>query len=73
MKREGSALHCLKQLKCPALLITGRYDHVTSLEQIQAFKNNVAKGEHIVFEESAHYPRYEQSEEFSRAIINWCK
>jgi len=68
-----SALHCLNQVKCPALLITGRYDHVTCPKQIEAFKNNVVKGEHILFQESAHFPRYEQSEEFSTTVINWCK
>lgn len=66
-----SELHLLKELKSPSLLITGQYDHVTCKNQIESFKNDVVNEKHIEFKDSAHFPRYEQPEEYSNVVIHW--
>ncbi len=75
LSEEGSifksALPLLKDINCPALLIKGKYDHVTSQEQISAFRSQVPKGKIVEFSKSGHFPRFEEAKLFSETVIDF--
>ena len=66
-----SNMSLLNEINCPALMITGKYDYVTSQEQISAFKSQVANANFIEFGRSGHFPRFEEAELYSQTIIDF--
>ncbi|WP_270180847.1 alpha/beta fold hydrolase [Alkalihalobacillus sp. CinArs1] len=72
LRAEGrifdSLLPLLNEIKSPTLLLTGKYDPVTSDLQVQAFRTDVELGETYHFEDSGHTPHDEEPEHFANVI-----
>ncbi|MEC3883543.1 alpha/beta hydrolase [Halobacillus sp. HZG1] len=64
----NSLLPQLDSIACPMLLIKGKYDWVTSNDQLTAFANGGSNRKISIFEESGHFPRYEEPENYSSLI-----
>lgn len=67
----NSVLSMLCEIRCPSLMINGKYDYVTSKEQIGAFKSQVANSNTIEFSQSGHFPRFEEAELYSQTVIDF--
>ncbi len=63
-----SAMPLLQNINCPALMINGKYDYVTSIEQIEEFRKKVSLGTVIEFNKSGHFPRFEEAELYTETI-----
>jgi proline iminopeptidase len=63
-----SMLPLLQTIEVPSLLLHGKYDYVLDEEQIKLYITQVEKGKLISFEESSHFIRFEQPEEYAKAI-----
>ncbi|MBI1879963.1 MAG: alpha/beta fold hydrolase [Chloroflexi bacterium] len=59
----------LSRIKAPTLITFGRYDMVTSTRFADAMRQNVANAELLVFENCAHTPLYEKTEEFNQKTL----
>ncbi|HEY2395076.1 MAG TPA: alpha/beta hydrolase [Rudaea sp.] len=66
----GSLAEAVKSLDLPVFLFAGRYDYVTPSELGVAYVESLhAPCKRVVwFENSAHFPFYEEPEQFARAI-----
>lgn len=58
----------LSFIRCPVLLIKGKYDPVCSENQTESFLSKVKNSSTIVFENSAHMPRHEEPELFAKTV-----
>jgi len=67
----NSVLPLLREISCPALMINGKYDYVTSQEQTDAFKSQVANANIVEFGQSGHFPRFEEAELYSQTVIDF--
>ncbi len=65
--REWSVIGRVAAIVAPTLLITGRYDEVTS-KTAQPFADEIAGLRWIVFEQSSHMPFVEEPEPYFRAV-----
>ncbi len=63
----------LRKTACPALLIKGRYDWVTSDDQLNAFSTNVQRGRVVIFQKSAHFPHIEEPKRFADVVTRFVK
>ena len=45
----------------PTLILVGRHDIVTPIDQARAIKNRMPNAQLVVFENSGHYPFYEEN------------
>lgn len=61
----------LSSLTQPALLITGRHDHVTGAEQVQAFDEGNPRRKVIEFVDSAHFPHLEEPDCYTRVVTEF--
>lgn len=61
----------LKEIKCPSLLLVGKYDPVCGRDQRNYFKNNSLRSKIVLFEKSGHFARIEEPEAYTRAIVNF--
>jgi len=61
----------LAELTCPALLVRGRYDWVSSTKQVHYFQELVSLGESYEFTQSAHFPRFEEKEQYAEIISSF--
>jgi proline iminopeptidase len=66
-----SLLPRLGELRVPALLMVGKYDHVTAPEQIAAFRERVRDGKVVVFEKSGHFPRFEEPDRYRSVVADF--
>lgn len=66
-----SMLPLLKDLDVPTLLLLGKFDDVTTSEQVRAFVEDVKLGEVIIFEKSGHFPRIDEAELYAQRVINF--
>lgn len=66
----GSQLWKLDELRQPSMLLHGRYDLVASPDKIQAFRNRTG-GPVVAFEDSAHFPQFEEPDAYAQAIIDF--
>ncbi len=66
-------LPSLRKIACPALLIKGRYDWVTSDDQLDAFSTNVQRGLVVIFHKSAHFPHIEEPKRFADVVTRFVK
>lgn len=77
LQEEGrifeSLLPRLQEVKAPTLLVTGEHDPVTSKRQVEAFRNDVGRGELSHFENSGHTPHSEEPEGFSTIIKSFIR
>lgn len=51
----------LKDIRIPTLVLVGRYDIVTPVEQARAIKNGIPNAQLVILEHSGHYPFYEEN------------
>lgn len=63
-----SLLPLLQTIKVPSLLLHGKYDFVLDEVQIKEYLTHVEKGKLINFDESSHFIRFEQSDEYASTI-----
>lgn len=66
-----SVIPRISEINCPMLLICGSYDWVTADDQIEAFCQESRCGRVMVFENSSHFPRVEESELYARTVTNF--
>ncbi|WP_055667542.1 alpha/beta fold hydrolase [Desnuesiella massiliensis] len=64
----------VKTLDIPCYFISGRYDYLTSIGTAKSYLESIAAPvkDFIVFEKSAHFPQYEEKEEFSSWLKEIC-
>lgn len=67
----GSMLPFLKELNLPTLLLLGRFDDVTTSEQVRAFVEDVKFGEVVIFEKSGHFPRIDEAGLYAKQVIGF--
>ncbi|WP_343216329.1 alpha/beta hydrolase [Clostridium simiarum] len=58
----------VKSIKIPCYFIMGEYDYMTSTKAAKSYFNNLDadKKEFIIYENSAHYPQFEEKEKFAK-------
>ncbi len=61
----------LGKLTMPALLIRGRHDRVTAPDQVRTFERTVPQGRTVIFEQSAHFVRFEEPERYARTVLDF--
>lgn len=61
----------LSGISQPTILITGAYDPVCCSEQQDGYLQNIQIGKVIKFERSAHFPRLEEPEKYTKEISNF--
>jgi proline iminopeptidase len=66
-----SAIDRLPQVRCPVLLVAGRHDVVTSFPQAHRIARHLPDAEVVVLEHSAHYPWFDEPDEFFAAVHGW--
>lgn len=66
-----SLLPRLREISCPALLIKGRHDLVTSDDQVAAFRESVRRGRVVVFQQSGHFPRVEEPARYASVVTRF--
>ncbi|QTN00304.1 alpha/beta fold hydrolase [Sediminibacillus dalangtanensis] len=58
----------LDSITCPMLLMKGKYDWVTSKEQMAAFTNGQSNRKLAIFKQSGHFPRFEEPALYASVI-----
>lgn len=60
----------VKSIKIPCYFIMGKYDYMTSTKAAKNYFNSLDadKKEFIIYENSAHYPQFEEKEKFAKWI-----
>jgi proline iminopeptidase len=61
----------LNDIKQPSLLLVGKYDPICEKTQRDYFQKYVAKGTVVEFNNSGHFPRIEQPQAYTKAIIDF--
>lgn len=72
--KEGSANHLpdiVDQLEIPTYFVMGKYDYMTSVDAARDYFDELGASEKdfVVFEESAHYPQFEEKERFAAWLM----
>jgi len=60
----------LSQIRCPTLILSGRYDEATPL-QMAFLKNGIAGSEQIILQQSSHCGMWEEPDKFRAAILGF--
>ncbi|SDM18396.1 alpha/beta fold hydrolase [Sediminibacillus halophilus] len=63
-----SLLPHLDSITCPMLLLKGKYDWVTSKDQLTAFSNGQSNRKLSIFKQSGHFPRFEEPALYASVI-----
>lgn len=66
----------VNQINIPVYFVMGKYDGMTSPEAAKKYLDNITgtgKKEFVLFEESAHYPQFEEEQKFCEWMINTFK
>ena len=60
------------KLEVPTYFVMGKYDYMTSSDAAKTYMNRIKadKKEFITFEQSAHYPQFEEKEKFYEWMTN---
>jgi proline iminopeptidase len=58
----------LREIRTPTLLLVGRHDFITPPERVAEIREAVPGSRMIVFEESGHFPWFEEPDAFFRAV-----
>jgi pimeloyl-ACP methyl ester carboxylesterase len=74
LMKEESSNHLpdiVDQLELPTYFVMGKYDYMTSVKAAREYFNEIEapKKDFVVFEESAHYPQFEEKERFAAWLI----
>ena len=70
-KLIGHYLPMLKELPQPLLLIHGRHDPACSQHQVRYIAENIQGAKEVVFENSGHFPRIEESTRYTRCVLDF--
>lgn len=62
----------LGEIKAPALMISGRHDHVTTPDQVEMFLRGPAR-QREVFENSSHFVHVEEADGFARSVLRFVR
>lgn len=70
-ERKENITNIIDRLEIPCFFVMGKYDYMTSVNAAQTFFGEIEAPvkEFIIFDKSAHYPQFEQKEDFS----DWLK
>ncbi|HLI70260.1 MAG TPA: alpha/beta hydrolase [Ktedonobacteraceae bacterium] len=75
LAEEGQMFHSvlsdLVHLKQPTLLIKGKYDAVTSDEELAHFQQEVKASQVLLYEESSHFVHVEEPQKYAEAICQF--
>lgn len=63
----------LKEIMCPSLLLVGKYDPVCGKDQQDHFQNNSPRSKTVLFENSGHFARIEESKAYTQAVVDFMK
>jgi pimeloyl-ACP methyl ester carboxylesterase len=61
----------LTRISAPTQITFGRFDMVTSTRFADTMKNGISRSELVVFEECAHAPIFERTEEFNQKTLEF--
>jgi pimeloyl-ACP methyl ester carboxylesterase len=61
----------LRELEIPVLAMYGRHDPYYPVELAEWIAAQCPRGEHVIFEESAHYPFIEEKDRFAEVIADF--
>lgn len=61
----------LQKITLPILLLNGRFDPVSTERQIEYMKNKEQNLTQIVFMNSGHFPRIEEAEKYTNAVLEF--
>lgn len=61
----------LSGLTQPTLLLAGAYDPVCCGEQKRVYLEKVQDGRLVMFDRSAHFPRLEEPEKYTKEVLNF--
>jgi proline iminopeptidase len=61
----------LKEIRCPSLLLVGKYDPACGADQREYFLNNSPRGKIMIFENSGHFARIEEPEVYTQAVVDF--
>lgn len=61
----------LNEIRCPALIVVGEHDWITTPRQAEELARNLEKSQLTTFHESGHYPFIEENETFMRVAKEW--
>lgn len=64
-------LPLLKEIKCPSLLLVGKFDPACGKDQRAYFKNNSPKGKIVLLDKSGHFARVEEPEAYTQAVVDF--
>lgn len=62
----------VKKLEVPVYFVMGQYDYMTSAKSAKAYFDQIeaSSKEFITYEQSAHYPHFEEKETFSKWMVD---
>jgi proline iminopeptidase len=66
-----SLLPRLSEIKCPTLLIKGKYDWVTADDQVAAFRREVKLEKVVVFKDSSHFVHVEEPARYASVVTRF--
>ncbi|MBM3944027.1 MAG: alpha/beta fold hydrolase [SAR202 cluster bacterium] len=61
----------LKDITAPTLVLAGRDDWITPVEQAERIQRGIKGSKLVVFEESGHFPFIEEQERYLRVLGDW--
>ena len=68
---DYSVLDRLHKIRKPALVVTGRHDHVISPRHAEEVARRLPQSQLRIFEQSGHYPHIEEPQEFRRMLYEF--
>ena len=66
-----SVLPRLSEIKCPTLLLKGRYDLAMADDQVAAFRREVKQGKVVVFKSSGHFIHVEEPLRYASVVTRF--
>ncbi|WP_372637282.1 alpha/beta fold hydrolase [Cohnella sp.] len=66
-ERENPITRIVGRLEIPCYFVMGKYDYMTSVRAARAYFETLEAPEKafVLFEQSAHYPQFEETERFA--------
>jgi pimeloyl-ACP methyl ester carboxylesterase len=66
-ERENPIPSVVDRLEIPCFFVMGKYDYMTSVNAAREYfeKLEAPKKDYVIFDQSAHYPQFEQKELFA--------
>lgn len=71
--REFSVVSRLGDIKTPTLIMVGRDDVVTPVEQAERLHRGIAGSELVIFDHSGHLPYLEEPDAFVQTVRDWLR